>query len=155
MQPRDKISTLKIYNIEMAKIVVEHEKYGKVLLDTETQTYEYCENKSTITFIYKNKSLPYFDSVLDAINSGINMMVVPMVCTESKAHKRRTYVELVDINNYSYNFYNVEMIDSRWVHNKIENIKKGFCFFILLIIDSKSMNDCRVISSMQINKNKV
>lgn len=136
----------------MAKIPVKHEIYGYVLLDTETQTYEYHKSDHTTMFEYNGKKLPFFNNVLDFLSTSINMCVVPMVCVKHEAHKRRIFIELIDINNYSYNFFNVEMIDSRWVENKIINFVKGRCYFVLLQNDIKAMNDCRVLSCMEIKK---
>lgn len=136
----------------MAKIPVQHEIYGYVLLDTETQTYEYYENDYTIMFEYNNKKIPFFESALEFLSTSINMCVVPMICVKAEARKRRTLVELIDFNNYAYTFFNVEIIDSRWVANKVDKFIKSRCYFVLLQKDIKAMNDCRVLSCMEIKK---
>jgi len=136
----------------MAKIPIKHEIYGYVLLDTETQTYEYYESEYSVMFENDGKKLPFFESTLEFLSTGINMVVVPMICVKHEIVKRRTVVELIDLNNYSYNFFNVEMIDSRWVANKIDKFIKGRCYFVLLQKDEKAMNDCRVLSCMEIKK---
>ena len=136
----------------MAKIPVKHEIYGYVLLDTETQTYEYYENANITMFEYNDKKLPFFESTLEFLSTSINMVVVPMICVKHEAHKRRTLIELIDLNNYTYTFFNVEMIDSRWIANKIDKFVKSKCYFVLLQKDERAMNDCRVLSCMEIKK---
>lgn len=136
----------------MSKVIINHEVFGPVLLDTETQTYEYIEHNNEVMFNKDDKKVAFFNSGLEFINSGINMGVIPMVCVEHKLHKRRTYIELIDINNYTYTFFNVEMIDSRWVENKIDKFIKGRCYFVLLLSDIKAMNDFRLLSQMEIKK---
>ena len=135
----------------MTKKLVEHELFGYVLLDTETQTYE-CIYKQTVNFENNGKKTEFFNSTVDFLNSESKMCVIPFICVEHTSHKRRTYVEIIDINNYSYKFFNVELIDSRWIENKISNFIKGRCYFVLLQKDIRAMNDCRLLSCMEIKK---
>ena len=136
----------------MGSYIVEHEVFGKVLFDTSTQQYEYLPIQDYVKFKYKDKSAPFFDSFLEFIESGINIGIVPVVCVESAQKGRRWFVELMDINNYNFKFFNVEMIDSKWRKNKVENVRKNKCYFALMQNDIKAMNDCRLISTMKIKK---
>lgn len=136
----------------MAKIIVEHEVFGNVLLDTETGMYEYVEKVNNKIFTYNNRSLPYFDHGIEFLESNVNMGIFPAVCTEYKKMKKRYYYVLLDRLNNSFVFYNVELINYRWISNKIDDLKPGNCYFLLVEKESEAINDFMLKSTLLIRK---
>lgn len=134
------------------KLIVNHETLGKVLFDTETQEYEYVEPLNCTFFTYKGRSEKYFESISDFLESGENIGITPVVCMTNKTKGKRTFIEVIDYINYNYVFFNVEMINSRWVTNYITNMIPGKSYFIILKRNREATNDCILMSSLLIEK---
>lgn len=132
--------------------IVEHEIYGKVLLNTETQTYKHIEQNRNKIFTYSGKQCAFFDSINEFIESDIEIAVVPFVCLGTKAIKKRTMATLLDINNDVCNYYNVELINGRWVRNNISNLFKSKCYFCILSKNNLAINDCILMSVLEITE---
>lgn len=136
----------------MSYFLIEHEKYGKVFFNTDTQEYSYIDEKFTKLFTYKNKTGRFFNNANDFLESSTTIGIVPIVCVDNDRKGRRTFIEVNDKNNYCYKFFNVEMIDSKWVHNKINFIYKHRCYFIIISKNEYAMNDFILLSSLEIKK---
>lgn len=134
------------------KLIVNHETLGKVLFDTETQEYEYVEPLNCKFFTYKGKSEKYFDNVASFLESNDNIGIVPVLCAANKVKGKRTFIEVIDHANYNYIFFNVEMINSRWVTNYISGMVTNKCYFIILKRNREATNDCILMSSLLIVK---
>lgn len=134
------------------KSIVNHETLGKVLFDTETQEYEYVEPLNYKFFTYKGKTERYFDTVPDFLESTAEIGIVPMTCMVSKAKGKRTLIEAIDHINYNYVFFNMEMINSRWVTNYISGMYAGRSYFVILKRNAGAVNDCILMSSLLIVK---
>ena len=134
----------------MGEYIVSHELYGKVLLNTETQTFKHIEQNSKQIFNYKGKNCVFFDSISEFRESDYNTAVIPFVCLGTKTIKRRTMSTILDINNEPCDFYNVELINGRWVRNEISKLIKSKCYFCILTKNSVSINDCMILSTLEI-----
>lgn len=132
--------------------IVDHELYGKVLLNTETQTFKHVEQNSKKIFNYKGKNCIFFDSISDFKESDYDIAVIPFVCLGVKAIKRRTMSTLLDINNVPCDFYNVELINGKWVRNEISKLIKSKCYFCILSKNSLAINDCILLSILEITE---
>lgn len=139
----------------MPKIILEHDIFGPVLYDTIEGTYEYIEPSTSKKFRYNGKKSSYYDNISEFLESNENQAVVPCVCIENKPIKRRTVATVVCYDNNPYSLFNVEMIDSKWKENKIENLQRGKCYFMLVIKDAAAMNDFRLLSTMEIKKGMI
>lgn len=136
----------------MTKKIVNHVEYGPVLLDTVTGEYKYLPIENRTWFTKDNKSSRYFNSVREFNDSDVNLAVVPFVCSMIGHKGRRTFVEVIDWENYNYKFFNVEMINSKWEHNKIQYMRKSDCYFLLLKKNMYALNDMILVSYLQIKK---
>ena len=136
----------------MSKIIVEHDVHGKVLFDTETQQYEYYDNSNVEYFSFNGKSERYFKNTIQFLDSNVKIAVIPVVCSNIGSKGRRTYITIIDWINAYYTFYNVEMINSKWVKNNIGNLSKGKCYFIIVARHQEALNDFIILSAMQIKK---
>lgn len=132
--------------------ICDHEVYGKVLLNTKTQTFKHVEQVSKQIFNYKGKQCEFFDSVSEFIESDSEIAVVPFVCLGVKAIKRRTMATLLDINNAICDYYNVELINGRWVRNEISKLLKSKCYFCILSKNVLAINDCILLSTLEITE---
>lgn len=130
--------------------VVEHEEYGRVILNTKTQTY--TELKQFAYFNYKGKSCRYFESILEFSESESKFGVIAVVCSNFEKVKNRTKATLIDKFNNNYEFYNVERVDNKWMHNSIDGLFKSACYFIILEKDLRAMNDGYLVSKLLIEK---
>ena len=114
---RDMIK-FKPFKIGQNRWAVYHEEHGPVILNTKEQKYYYIENNVRF-FEYKNgNKCRFFNTIEEFTLSETKFGVIPFVCTGIKRIKKRTMVNLMDrVNNIHY-FYNVELIDNKWVRNK-------------------------------------
>jgi hypothetical protein len=148
-------TTLDFLNIfNMSKIIVEHEKYGKVLFDTETQMYDYYPERASTYFYLNNKREVYFNNVTTFLESNFNQAVIPFVCSEIGTKGKRTFCELIDWTNKPMVFFNVEMINSRWTPNKIENFRKHKSYFVIVLKNNMALNDFLILSAISIDEAK-
>lgn len=132
--------------------IVDHEIYGKVLLNTETQTYKHIEQNRGKIFTYNGKQCAFFDSMSEFIDSDADIAVVPFVCLGTKTIKKRTMATLLDINNAPCEYYNVELINGRWVRNEISKLFKSKCYFCILSKNKLAINDCILMSVLEITE---
>lgn len=132
--------------------IVNHEIYGKVVLNTKTQLYKYIETEGNRTFKYNGKECPFFDSIFDFVSAEVRFGVIPVVCTLSKQVKRRMLINLVDASNNLYNFFNVELIDGWWKKNNLEGIYNSKCYFVIVERNKQGLNNCMLVSSLEIEK---
>jgi len=136
----------------MGQWIVDHELYGKVLLDTKTQTYKHLEQNSKQIFNYNGKTCTFYDSINEFIESDSDIAVIPFVCLGTKAIKKRTMSTLLDINNALSDFYNVERINDRWIKNEISKLIKNRCYFCILSKNNLALNDCILLSTLEITE---
>lgn len=148
-------TTLDFLNIfNMSKIIVDHEEYGKVLFDTETQMYDYFPKRASTYFYLNNKREVYFNNVTTFLESDFNQAVIPFVCNEIGTKGRRTFCELIDWTNKQMIFFNVEMINNRWTSNRIENFRKHKCYFVIVVKNNAALNDFIILSTISIDEAK-
>lgn len=134
------------------KWIVDHEIYGKVLFDTGTQKYTYLDYDSIRFFTYNGKSARFFDTILSMIDVNVELAVVPVVCSDAKQIKARTMINVIDIANNNYTFFNVERINEKWVKNNIANVVKSKCYFLMLLKNKDAMNDVILVSTLEIKE---
>jgi hypothetical protein len=135
----------------MAKIIAEHEKFGKVLLDTISYTYEYLPIPAEKYFYLDNKREVFFDTITKFLDSDSQQAVVPFVCSDTGIKGRRTFCELIDWDNRPFKLFNVEMINSRWVNNNIINFRKHTVYFVIIRKNNNAVNDFLVMSAISIS----
>lgn len=136
----------------MAKRIVKHLEYGPVLLDTLTSKFEYITTEDRLWFSRDGKKVRYFDNVGLFLDSNVNIAVVPAVCSMAGHKGRRTFIEVIDWNNYNYKLFNVEMINYKWVKNKINYVQKSKCYFVLLQRNIYALNDFILLSALEIKR---
>lgn len=141
---------IKPIKISDKKWIIEHEEYGPVVFDTETQKYQYIDKNTTI-FSYNGKSCRFFYSLYEFYDSGIEFGVVPIVCSANKRVKKRSMATVIDIYNNIYDFYNVEYCNG-WVKNQIINLFPGLCYFILVQRNPALINNCSIYSILKIEE---
>ena len=130
------------------KRIVDHEVYGKVILDTDTQTYEYIDH-SDFTFIDAER---YFKDAISFDNSSSTIGYIPVVCTAVKQIKKRTLATFLEWNNRILSFYNVEMIEAFWTHNAIEGVAINKCYVILLQKNNLAVNEYILLKYKEVRK---
>lgn len=136
----------------MGKIIVEHEIHGKVLFDTETQSYEFIEPSDNTYFNFEGKRELYYKNVTDFLNSDNEQGVVPLTCVATGFKGKRSFCDLVDWENIPLTFFNVEMVDSKWWPNKIDNFIKGISYLVIIRRNKKALNDFTILSSIPIDE---
>jgi len=134
------------------KRIVDHEQYGPVLFDTTTQTYQYFDHSKYKMFNRNGKQCRYFDDMKDFDESLAKIAIVPLVCTDVKAIKKRTLACFIDHNNRVMNFFNVEMINCRWARNEIFGALKNKCYFAILEKNNLAVNDYLLLSLLELEK---
>jgi len=134
------------------KWIVQHELYGPVLLDTDTQSYTHIDYDTVKFFNRNGKQCRYFNNMKEFDESIIKVAVVPLVCTDYKPIKKRTITGFIDHNNRIMNFFNVEMINERWARNEITGASKGKCYFAILEKNQLAVNDYLLLSLLEMEK---
>lgn len=141
---------MKPIKISDKKWIVEHEQYGPVVFDLDTQKYQYVDNEN-MTFKYNGKSCRFFYSIHKFNESNLEHAVIPVVCSANKRIKKRMLATLIDIHSNIYDFYNIEY-SGGWYKNNIINLFPGLCYFIIVSRNLRLINNCNIISILKIEE---
>ena len=139
--------------MDVNDIILTHEKHGPVIYNCNTGMFRYIEYTPAKNFEYLGKQSVFFDSVADFIKSGYSVAVVPFTCTKGVEHiGRRTKVTLLDKDYSTFEFFNVETINSKWVTNVISDIVKGESYFAIIAASQLAMNDILLLKTISIKE---
>jgi hypothetical protein len=136
----------------MSLYVIDHETEGRVVFNTETQTYRALPKTSGKLFV-GGKPFDYFDSLSDFIQSDSAAAIILCYCIERKQVGKRDKVVLITYTE-RIEFFNVEKIDTGWLKHEIELFKPEKGYLVYFIREKDCMNGARIKSVKEANIQK-
>lgn len=135
---------------------VEHETYGRVLFNTDTQGFVLLPDTRN-KIVLSGKLFDYFDTLREFIESDKQTAIILFFCSNREVSGKRYKVTLITMSE-SFDFWNVEKTTSGWLRHEADRMDKsapitgieicytGSAYLVYLVKESDCLNGVRVKS---------